>query len=338
MNMGLRLMSHENLQKLSKEELSTIKKQDIEKIFEKQKGKVADIPVDEALLKISLRELQDLVGLSQVKKEVSELVQLVHFYREIGKDPRKEFSLHGIFKGNPGTGKTTVARIISNIYKALGILERGHLVEVDRQKLVAEFVGQTATKTNDVINKAKGGVLFIDEAYTLLHGESDTFGKEAISTLLKRMEDERGEFVVIVAGYPDNMDQFLKSNPGLKSRFDRTFTFEDYSKAEMWEIMQSMLTAEGLSADKAATEFLQNYLDKVLLHRDKYFGNGRTVRKIVEKAVKNQHLRLAQLPPEKRKPVVMRKLTLADVKEFNTDEMMDKTAGIGFRRTQSGND
>lgn len=335
MNMGLRLMQSPDLNSLSEEQLSRIEKEDVTKIFLETEGKRADLPIDEALLKISLRELNDLVGLRKVKQNIEELVTLVRFYREIGKDPREEFSLHTIFKGNPGTGKTTVARIIANIYKALGILEKGHLVEVDRQKLVAGYLGQTAEKTDKVIDEATGGVLFIDEAYTLIHGESDSYGKEAIATLLKRMEDERGDFVVIVAGYPDNMEAFVNSNPGLRSRFDRTLIFEDYSEKELFHILEAMMKAEGVSPNKHAAQHLKEYLKELVTNRDKFFGNARTVRKIVEKAVKNQHLRLSQLEHEKRKPSIVKRVTLADVKEFTRDELMDNQPGIGFRRAGS---
>jgi SpoVK/Ycf46/Vps4 family AAA+-type ATPase len=183
-----------------------------------------------------------MIGLGSIKNEIDELVKLVRFYKEIGKDIRQVFSLHTVFTGNPGTGKTTVARLLAQIYKALGILEKGNLVECDRQTLVGGYVGQTALKTNEILNKAMGGVLFIDEAYALSEGGENDFGKEAIETILKKMEDNRGGFVVIVAGYTDNMKHFLESNPGLHSRFDRNYHFVDYDGKDLFDIAVKMLS------------------------------------------------------------------------------------------------
>lgn len=222
MNMGLRLMRSEDPSKLSADQLKTLEVSDIKAIFKNPVKGMPDIKLDEVLLSEALLELNKLVGLQEVKEEVQEIVKLVRFYKETGKDVLNKFSIHTVFSGNPGTGKTTVARIISKIYKALGILERGHMIEVDRQGLVASYVGQTATKTMEAIDRAEGGVLFIDEAYALAQGSENDFGKEAVETLLKQMEDRRGQFVTIVAGYTDNMNLFLETNPGLKSRFDRT--------------------------------------------------------------------------------------------------------------------
>jgi SpoVK/Ycf46/Vps4 family AAA+-type ATPase len=233
--------------------------------------------------------------------------------------------------GNPGTGKTTVARIVARIYKALGLLERGHIVEVDKQGLVAGYVGQTAIKTAEVIDRSKGGVLFIDEAYSLSSGSSNDFGNEAIETLLKRMEDARGQFVVIAAGYTDNMRQFLESNPGLKSRFDKTYMFEDYSPDELFQIAALLLQKENLSFDKEAADHLKKYLEFIYNKRSKYFGNGREIRKVIEEAVKNRDLRLASMPKEQRTTQMLSTITLADVEEFIlADHDSDTRKRIGF--------
>ncbi|MEY4002739.1 MAG: hypothetical protein RIT07_781, partial [Bacteroidota bacterium] len=234
MNLGLRIMKTAKPADLTKEQLSDIEPVDLQKIMTTGKGMLPDIPIDEELLKESLGKLKRMIGLNKVKQDIDELIKLVRYYKSQGKDVRKAFSLHNVFSGNPGTGKTTVARILAQIYKALGILERGHLVECDRQSLVGGYVGQTAIKTSDLINKAIGGVLFVDEAYSLTDGGANDFGREAVETLLKRMEDRRGEFIVIAAGYTQNMEKFMESNPGLKSRFDKVFYFEDFNANELY--------------------------------------------------------------------------------------------------------
>ncbi len=225
MNMGLRLMKLGNMSKLTNEELSLVTSEDVNRIFGSKAIKELDLKVDEPLLRDALFELNSLVGLEPVKNEIHEQVKLVKYYREIGKDVLNKFSLHCAFTGNPGTGKTTVARIYAKILKALGLIEKGHLIECDRERLVAGFSGQTAIKTAQTIDEAMGGVLFVDEAYSLQMGGHDQFGSEAINTLLKRMEDLRGQFVLIAAGYTDNMAEFLKTNPGLQSRSKKLLNF-----------------------------------------------------------------------------------------------------------------
>ncbi len=329
MNLGLRLIDHPDIKNLSNEELSTINIDDVKKVFIEKNKKKADIKINEKNLRESLEELNELIGMTNIKNDVSELVKLVRFYRESGKEVLNKFSLHSVFIGNPGTGKTTVARIIAKIYKGLGLLEKGHIVECGRQDLVAGYVGQTALKTQAKIDEAKGGILFIDEAYALSEG-NDNFGQEAIEVILKKMEDMRGQFGVIVAGYPDNMARFLEANPGLKSRFDRTFVFTDYAAEELYTIASAMLTKEKLKPNPDAEGHLKNYLEEMYASRDKYFGNARAVRKVIEKAVKNQHLRLASMAAEERTKEHMESLTLDDVKEFIIESASGKRMGFKY--------
>lgn len=284
------------------------------------------------LLFESLAELNALTGLKRVKDEVNEMVKLVRFYQESGKDILNRFSLHTVFTGNPGTGKTTVARILSKIYKGLGILEKGHLVEVDRQSLVAGYVGQTAIKTAEKINEAMGGVLFIDEAYALANerGSQHDFGAEAIQVILKRMEDFRGKFGVIVAGYTENMHHFITSNPGLRSRFDKYFHFDDYTPEEMYTIAMSLLAREDVKPNQQAADHLLNYFAFLFESRDRHFGNARTVRQVVSETVKNQHLRLASMAREDRTPALMETINFEDVKEFEIKNTPAASRPIGF--------
>jgi SpoVK/Ycf46/Vps4 family AAA+-type ATPase len=278
--------------------------------------------------------------MNNIKSDIEEMVNLVRFYKESGRNVLNKFYLHTVFVGNPGTGKTTVARILTKIYKALGILERGHTVETDRQGLVAGYVGQTAIKTAEKIDESLGGVLFIDEAYALSVGSSGNmggasdFGNEAIQTLLKRMEDSRGQFFVFVAGYPDNMETFLKANPGLKSRFDKILKFEDYSAEELFEISVQMLDQEGLVLNEEAQGHLKNYLFFVYEYRDKYFGNARSVRNIVNEITKNQSLRLASIPLEDRAAATLNLITYEDVTslKLSTDDEIFSKKSIGFRK------
>lgn len=330
MEMGLRLMKVPNLAELSKEALSTIEMADIEKAFGGKKRKRPDLGINEKMLRDALSELNGLVGMQNIKEEVNELVKLVRFYRETGKEVLNRFSLHAVFTGNPGTGKTTLARIIAQIYKGLGLLEKGHIVEVDRQGLVAGYVGQTAIKTQEKIDDAIGGVLFIDEAYALGEGGENDFGKEAVEVVLKRMEDMRGQFAVIVAGYPDNMYRFMETNPGLKSRFDRTYVFNDYSAEELFVIAQNLLKKEKLQPTPEAEAHIQAYLGSLYEKRDKYFGNARTVRQVIGEAVKNQHLRMASLPSSERTASVLSSLTIDDVREFEVKEEGSRSQ-LGFR-------
>jgi SpoVK/Ycf46/Vps4 family AAA+-type ATPase len=332
-NMALRLMRADDFDSLEDDALSTIELQDVEKAFGMTNSKSVHIPVDEAALNEALKELHEMIGLEEVKRDVDEMAKLVRYYTEIGRDVKKAFSMHTIFTGNPGTGKTTVARILVKIYKALGILERGHLVECDRKELVAGYTGQTAVKTSLVIDQAIGGGLFIDEAYSLTQGGQGDFGREAIETLLKRMEDQRGDFIVIAAGYPDEMRRFLETNPGLMSRFDRTLRFPDYSAEELMEIARTMFEKENLELDQEAEAFLKQYIEDMLAHKHKYFGNARSIRKVVKEIARHQNLRLAELSSDERTSEMVRTVTLADFEDFKLMEHKDdkKRKGIGFR-------
>ncbi|UPT68968.1 MAG: AAA family ATPase [Sphingobacteriales bacterium JAD_PAG50586_3] len=327
LDLGLRLIQHGNLESLTEDQLKEITVEDLQKVFHDVKKPQVEIKIDEPQLAEALAELHNLTGLEEVKKEIDELVRLVRFYRETGKDVTNRISLHAVFTGNPGTGKTTVARIIAKIYKGLGLLERGHLVETDREGLVAAFVGQTAIKTQQKIDEAQSGILFIDEAYALSRGGND-FGSEAIETLLKKMEDLRGKFAVIVAGYTDNMKIFLESNPGLKSRFDKVYEFKDYTVEQLYNIAAELFKKEDLAPNAEAVTHIKKYLQELYDNRDKFFGNGRTVRNMVNEAVRNQHLRLAAIPSAERTPEMLITLTLDDVKEF---VIKDSGARLGFR-------
>ncbi|MFK7799054.1 MAG: AAA family ATPase [Aureispira sp.] len=338
--LGLRIMEDEDPQKFDKTALETVLPVDVEKIEIESPKRIPNLPVDEKLLEIAMKELDHMIGINNIKKEINEMVRLVRFYRESNRDVLNKFYLHTVFVGNPGTGKTTVARILTKIYKALGVLERGHMVETDRQGLVAGYVGQTAIKTAERIDEAMGGVLFIDEAYALtssgsgnLAGGSD-FGNEAIQTILKRMEDNRGEFFIFAAGYPDNMEGFLKANPGLRSRFDKVLKFEDYESSSLYQIALQMLEEEKLEANEEAKAHLTNYLDFLYKYRDKYFGNARTVRTIINEIVKNQSLRLASIPVEERDPNIVNIIIYEDVanlKLTNDDDIFNKKS-IGFKK------
>ena len=241
-------------------------------------------------------ELSSLVGLTQVKEDVESLRNLikVQALRKQQGLPNTKVSYHCVFTGNPGTGKTTVARIVAGIYKELGILKKGHLVEVDRSKLVGEYVGQTAPKTNKVIDEALDGVLFIDEAYSLV-GEGSDYGAEAIATLLKRMEDDRDRLVVVLAGYTNEIKEFIDSNPGLQSRFNRYIQFDDYSTEELTEIFKRNLRKSRYKIKRDAFEKLQSVIERAVASRDKNFGNARYVRNLFEKVVQNQANRLARM-------------------------------------------
>ena len=278
----------------AKENSDENKEQDVEE----SAAENAEEALEEESLEDILAKLNKLVGLENVKKDVNSLINLIQIrkIREERGIKQPDMSLHLVFSGNPGTGKTTVARLLGEIYSRLGILSKGHLVETDRSGLVAGYVGQTAIKTQDMIKEAMGGILFIDEAYALSSskGEND-FGGEAIDTILKAMEDNREDFIVIVAGYPKLMDDFLHSNPGLESRFNKHLYFEDYNPQELFDIFVSMEEGSSLELDKKAEEFLKGHFEDVYKCRGDNFANGRYVRNIFEKVLSNQANRLVNI-------------------------------------------
>lgn len=250
----------------------------------------------EERLKQALDKLEALTGMNPIKDQVRTLSNLMKVHQKRASLGMKipPVALHAVFTGGPGTGKTTVARLLGEIFAAQGFLRKGHLVETDRAHLVAGFVGQTASRVDETVSKALDGVLFIDEAYTLIpENAGNDFGREAVDTLLKRMEDFRDRIIVVVAGYPDEMNRFLESNPGLASRFSRRFHFDDFSPGELEEIFQRFVRDTGMNITAGATGKLRVYLQALWHKRDKFFGNGRMVRNLFERCLENQANRLA---------------------------------------------
>lgn len=305
-----KITSIEKQKKPKSEENSKDKKEPPEKSPEnesKQETKeTEEIPTEK--IEDLQAELNNYIGLSEVKREVQNLINLVTVYqlRKANNLPNANLSLHMVFTGNPGTGKTTVARLMARIYHALGILSKGQLVEVDRSGLVAGYVGQTAVKTRKIIEKALGGVLFIDEAYALNGRSENDFGQEAIDTILKAMEDHRDDLIVIVAGYDNLMERFIHSNPGLESRFNRFLHFDDYNLKELMQIFENLckqncyvLETGEQDAAEQVREILQGFI-----YDQRTFGNARGVRNLFEKILVQQANRLACLKDVNREDLM----------------------------------
>ena len=262
-----------------------------------QTEKRDSVIVNEPLEGDPYQELDELIGLGSVKEEVRSLANFVKLQKQREAKGLKtaKVSYHLVFYGSPGTGKTTVARIVGRIYKDLGVLKKGHTVETDRAGLCGQYVGQTGPKTDSVIVKALDGVLFIDEAYSLVPegGAGNDYGQEAISTILKRMEDYRDRLVVIVAGYKNEMQRFIDSNPGLQSRFNRYIDFPDFSSGELADIFKMYMKKNQYTLSKDAEEYLKERFEYAVAHKDRNFGNARYARNVFEKSIQAQANRLA---------------------------------------------
>ncbi|WP_018248989.1 AAA family ATPase [Orenia marismortui] len=305
----------EVLRRLEMGEISLIKAFEL---IKDDKSNTKDNPVsreDNNLIDMIVAELDKMIGLNNIKKLVKQLRAFVTIQKERQRQELKSDSLvmHMIFKGNPGTGKTTVARILAKLFKELGLLEKGHLKEVERADMVGEYIGHTAQKTRKLVQSALGGILFIDEAYSLARGGHRDFGKEAIDTLVKLMEDNRENLIVILAGYPQEMEYFLESNPGLNSRFPIKVNFEDYSLEELIEIAKLMVKEREYKLSQRSEAKLYNILSKIRKEAGPEEGNARTVRNLIERAIRNQAVRL----------VKQEKISKVDLMMINREDFND---------------
>jgi SpoVK/Ycf46/Vps4 family AAA+-type ATPase len=254
--------------------------------------------VEQETIEEVMEAINKLIGMKKVKDEINSYINFIKIRKERENRglPVTPLSLHAVFYGPPGTGKTTIARLVGRVYKALGLLAKGHLVETDRAGLVAGYVGQTAVKTDELVQSAVDGVLFIDEAYSLIpEHEGNDFGREAVDTILKRMEDMRNRFAVIVGGYPDEMERFINANPGLKSRFSRYFYFDHYNPEELMAIFNIFVNDVRFVLEEEAVRKAQDLFGYFYARRDRSFGNGRFSRNVFEKIVQNQADRLSSL-------------------------------------------
>ncbi|WP_264566106.1 AAA family ATPase [Flavobacterium sp. N3904] len=267
-------------------------------------------------LEIVLQELEQLIGLEEVKKDVYELINLLEVQKKRSSEGLKniEVTLHTVFLGPPGTGKTSVARLLSRIFKHLGFLSKGQMYETDREGMVAGYVGQTAPKVDKVVEESLGGVLFIDEAYALTQNAlGNDYGSEAVNTLLKRMEDHRGDLAVVVAGYTEPMKDFVESNPGLRSRFNRFFRFNHFSPEQLFLIFENFCKSSDFIIDSYAKEKLTDTFELLYSKKDENFGNARVVRNLFEKCVQNQANRIVNLPSLNQE--ILKTFTEADIPE-----------------------
>ncbi|MBR2836652.1 MAG: AAA family ATPase [Coriobacteriales bacterium] len=274
----------------------------------------------EAELETLLNELNGLIGLEGVKRQVNTIINLIKVQKMRQEQGMKaaDISKHMVFLGNPGTGKTTVARMLAGIYRCLGVLRKGQLVEVDRSGLVRGYIGQTATRTQEVVEEALGGLLFIDEAYALTVKKSEgDFGQEAVDTLLKAMEDHRDDLVVIVAGYTDLMEEFLNSNPGLRSRFSTYITFDDYSADELMAILQMNLKKQEYRLSPAAEKKARELIDYRVAHKPDNFANARDIRNFMEHAIANHATRVANLKGAKNSKRILSTIKPEDLEDWN---------------------
>ncbi|KAF2514045.1 AAA family ATPase [Flavobacterium zhairuonense] len=281
----------------------------------KKKKEPDNLPEEDTLEKV-LKELNELVGLTEVKKDVSELVNLLEIQKKRSEQGLKnvEITLHTVFLGPPGTGKTSVARLLSRIFKHLGFLSKGQMFETDREGLVAGYVGQTATKVNNAVEASLGGVLFVDEAYALNQNAfGNDYGAEAVNTLLKRMEDHREDLAVVVAGYTEPMKIFVESNPGLRSRFNRYFHFGHFTPEELFQIFESFCSKSDFIISEDAKEKLTDTFELLYESKNESFGNARVVRNLFEKCVQNQANRIVKLKKITNK--VLKTLTEEDIPE-----------------------
>lgn len=254
----------------------------------------------------AFRELENLIGLRDVKRILAEVTafSLIQSRRSELQLKACPNTLHMVFKGNPGTGKTTVARILGRIFRDIGVLSKGQLVEVERADLVGEYIGHTAQKTRELLKKTLGGIMFIDEAYTLAQGGEKDFGREAVATLVKAMEDHRDNLIIILAGYSHEMERFLRSNPGLRSRFPIHIDFEDYNADELLQIAVQMYTERDYELTSGCRWKLKNHLNEFVRQRHPHSGNARYVRNLVEKSIRLQALRIVDQEPLRRKELV----------------------------------